>query len=256
VSSVATHTVLYTRPEPTPVFERMLRESGCAVHRVPLIRIAAPETWDALDAALARLERYAGVLLTSRQSVRWFLRGVDARGIDRTALPPLHAVGEKTAAEAEALGLAVRDLPSASYGATLAAELPDVEGKLFLQPCSDIARSEIVDTMRQRGGDVDQVVVYRTLPASDEALRELQELDRTGFDAVAFYSPSAVRQFAAALEGWRQNDTAIAVIGDTTADAAREHGLRVDVIAREQTAESLAKEITDYLKGNGERAAR
>lgn len=249
MNASAAHTVLYTRPEPTPEFERMLREGGCTVHRVPLIRIAAPETWDALDTALAKLDRYAGVLLTSRQSVRWFLRGADARGIDRAALPPLHAVGEKTAAEAEALGLAVRELPSSSYGATLAAELPDVEGKLFLQPCSDIARSEIVDTMRERGGDVEQVVVYRTLPASDEAMRELKELNRRGFDAVAFFSPSAVRQFAAALEGWRQNETAVAVIGDTTADAVREHGLRVDIIAREQTAESLATGIIDYLNG-------
>lgn len=243
----AAYRVLYTRPEPTPVFERMLREGGCAVHRVPLIRIAAPESWDALDASLARLDSYAGVLLTSRQSVRWFLRGVDARGIDRAMLPPLHAVGTKTAEEAIALGLTVQELPSASYGSTLAAELPDVEGKLFLQPCTDIARTEIVDTMRERGGDVEQVVVYRTLPASDEAMRELQELNRRGFDAVAFFSPSAVRQFATALEGWRQSDTAVAVIGDTTADTAREHGLRVDIVAREQTAESLANGILEPL---------
>ncbi|MBN1448656.1 MAG: uroporphyrinogen-III synthase [Bacteroidetes bacterium] len=240
--------VLSTRPERTPAFESILEQAGCAVVHIPLIRIEAPESWDALDTALDRLDRYAGVLLTSLQAVRWFVRRLEERGIDRNALPPLHAIGEKTAAEAAERGLEVQELPSSAYGATLAAELPDVEGRLFLQPTSDIAREEVVDGIRARGGDVEQVQAYRTLPASGDALRDLRKLHHRGIGCVAFFSPSAVRQFIAALPELRQDATAVAVIGRTTAAEAEEHHLRVDVIAREQSAESLATGIVEWMR--------
>jgi uroporphyrinogen III methyltransferase/synthase len=240
--------VLSTRPERTPAFETILEQTGCEVVHIPLIRIEAPESWEALDTALARLDRYAGVLLTSLQAVRWFVRRLEERGIDRALLPPLHAVGAKTAAEAAAHGLEVEEIPSSAYGATLAAELPKVEGRLFLQPTSDIAREEVVDGIRARGGDVEQVQAYRTLPASEDALRDVRNLHHRGIGCVAFFSPSAVRQFAAALPEWRQDATALAVIGRTTAAEAESHGLRVDVIARDQSAESLAAGIVEWMR--------
>jgi uroporphyrinogen III methyltransferase/synthase len=244
MSRASTYRVLYTRPEVTPVFERILDEAGIAVRRIPLIRIAAPESWDALDRALADLGAYDGVILTSIQAVRWFAGRLIDCGIEEYSLPPLHAVGMKTAEAAHEVGLQVEVLPSAAYGATLAAEMSDVAGKRYLQPTSDIARDELVEVLRARGGTVEQVAAYRTLPPLEEHQQQLRALAaEVGFDCVAFFSPSAVRHFSEALPGWQQRGTAVAVIGGTTAAEATRHGLRVDIIAPEQTAEALADVI-------------
>ncbi|MDT8322710.1 MAG: uroporphyrinogen-III synthase [Bacteroidota bacterium] len=243
MSSQAAYRVLYTRPEPAHAFEARLRSAGCALLRIPLIRIAAPASWDALDAALARLASYDGIILTSVQAARWFSGRLIDCGIEEPSLPPVHVVGPKTAAAAKDIGLAVEQLPSASYGATLAAEMKDVEGKRYLQPTSDIARDELVRVLAERGARVEQVAAYRTLPATDDEIRRLRVAAEEGFDCVAFFSPSAVRQFRAALTDWQQGATRVAVIGDTTADEAERTGLRVDIIAAEQTAESLAESI-------------
>lgn len=235
--------VLYTRPEPTPVFEARLRTAGCELMRIPLIRIAAPASWDALDAALSRISDYDGVLLTSAQAVRWFTGRLVDCGIEHRSLPPVHAVGPKTAAAAKDTGLAVEQLPSTFYGATMAAEMKNVEGKRYLQPTSDIARDELVHVLAERGARVEQVAAYRTLPASDDDIRRLRIAADEGFDCVAFFSPSSVRHFRDVLPGWEQDTTYVAVIGATTAAEVERTGLRVNIVAAEQTAESLADGI-------------
>ena len=240
--------VLYTRPEATPAFEQILREAGMDVLRIPLIRIAEPESWQELDSALANISAYDGVILTSMQAVRWFAGRMRDRGVSMDQLPPVHVVGAKTAGAAEAEGFCVEELPSAWYGETLAKEMTEVTGKRYLQPTSDIARDELVQVIRSRGGEVDQVTAYRTLPAEDAELARLRKEMKTGIDCVAFFSPSAVRQFVAALSGWQQRDTLLAAIGTTTAEAIAGAGFTAGVVAEEQSAEELARAIVRAVR--------
>jgi uroporphyrinogen-III synthase len=70
------------------------------------------------------------------------------------------------------------------------------------------------------------------------------------FDVLTFASPSAAANFAALcgpddLAGVRRR-AKIAVIGPTTADAVRNAGLPVDIIAGEATAAALVRGIEEY----------
>ena len=243
MSAERAYRVLYTRPEATPGFEQVLHEDGIDVLRIPLIRIAPPESWQELDSALAKIGSYDGVILTSIQAVRWFAGRMKERSIAADTLPAVHVVGAKTAVAAEAEGLQIEELPSAWYGETLAKEIREVEGKRFLQPTSDIARDELVQVIRERGGEVEQIAAYRTLPAEAGDLTKLRDAMDTGIECVAFFSPSAVRQFAAALPDWQQRDTLFAAIGTTTAEEIVNAGFTAGVVAEEQSAEALARAI-------------
>lgn len=241
--------VLYTRPEASPAFEQILREAGLEILRIPLIRIAPPETWDALDSALANISAYNGVILTSIQAVRWFAGRMKECTVAPEQLPPVYAVGAKTAGAAETEGFRVEPLPSVSYGKILAEEMAAVKGRRFLQPTSDIARDELVQVIRSRGGVVDQIVAYRTLPAEDVEYEQLRKEMASGVDCVAFFSPSAVLHFAEALPGWRQGDTLLAAIGTTTAEVIVNAGHVAGVIAEVQSAEALARAIAGAAGG-------
>ncbi|MBR9978109.1 MAG: uroporphyrinogen-III synthase, partial [Bacteroidetes bacterium] len=129
-------------------------------------------------------------------------------------------------------------------------ELPDVRDRRFLQPCSDIAREEVADGIRARGGEIQQLVVYRTLPPDDENARRLAEhTDLQTYDCVAFFSPSAVRHYAELLPETQRHTAIVAVIGDTTGAEAATHDLRVRIIPREQHAAALADAIVAWHQG-------
>ena len=66
------------------------------------------------------------------------------------------------------------------------------------------------------------------------------------YDCVAFFSPSAVRHYAAVLGESERPPAVVAVIGDTTAAEAEARGLRVDIVPPAQTAEALAEAIAAW----------
>jgi len=89
------------------------------------------------------------------------------------------------------------------------------------------------------------VPVYRTVPAvpTDEQRAEVQ-----GADIVTFTSASTVEQWMAAF-GADLIPPVVACIGPVTADTARQHGLRVDVVADVHTVPGLVDAITAHVAG-------
>jgi uroporphyrinogen-III synthase len=249
------NTVLNTRPEPGE-FETALAAHGLGCIHLPMIRIAEPESWDALDTALDRMGQWDGVLLTSGNAVRYLLRRMEERMLDITDLPPVHLIGQKTAAVARRAGLLPASISESAYGGAMAADLPDVAGRHFFQPCSDIARDEVLTGVLDRGGQVLQVPAYRILGPEDEIVSRLRALHtENGYNWAAFFSPSAVRHFIAALPAFLTDPRPVAVIGETTADAASALGVHVDLVAHEQSAEALADALAERAARSAERRA-
>jgi uroporphyrinogen-III synthase len=241
------HTVINTRPEAGD-FDTALECLGLRSIHLPMICIADPESWEILNRALDRPGQWDGVVLTSSIAVRCFLRRVQERNIDVTDLPPVHVIGMKTAAAAVRGGLRTASVSVSAYATELAAGLPDVAGSRFLQPCSDIAREEIIHGILDRGGTIVQAPVYRILPPAPDVIYRLRALHDAGdYDCVAFFSPSAARHFVSALPEFMQRPRLVAAIGETTADALRAVDLQVDMIADTQSAESMAECIARRL---------
>lgn len=241
------HSVLDTRPQSSAAFAEILRDAGIDTLHIPLIRIEATGMTAEVAAALDRISSFDGVLLTSMNAVRQFAALLREIGIDAAAIPPVHVVGTKTAEIAREEGFAPQAPPTSFYGATLAAELPDVQGRRFLQPCADIAREEVADGIRARDGEIEQLVVYRTLgPTAADAARLAESAQHGAYDGVAFFSPSAVRHYTTLLPEAERPATVIAVIGDTTAAEAGARGLHVDIVPPAQTAEALAEAIARW----------
>jgi uroporphyrinogen III methyltransferase/synthase len=95
---------------------------------------------------------------------------------------------------------------------------------------------------------VDDVTAYRTVRAAPPPA-EIREAIKTGqFDAVVFTSSSTVRNLVG-IAGKPHATTVVACIGPATAKTAEEHGLRVDVLASEPTAEALVDALAEYGSG-------
>jgi len=221
-----------------PELARALAAEGATASEVPAIAVSPPDDPGPLDRALGALAAYDWLVFTSANAVEACRARLEALGL---ALPPDVRIASVGPATTRALGAAwpgarVRIEPAEdARGAALVEAFAetDLAGRRVLLPVSDRAADVVERGLSARGARVDRVVAYRT------AAGRGADLDRAlaaGPDAVVLASPSAVEAFLAAT-GDRGRALAAAVIGPTTAEAARRHG-----IARLETAPSATVE--------------
>ncbi len=232
---------------------RLLEEKGATVIELPAIEIRPPADTEPLDRALHSLESYDWLVFTSANAVSAVLGRLTVLGL----WPRLTARGPKLASVGAATTAALRSAfpadpialePQRDWSAAALAVAfgrERVEGAHVLLPASSRAREDLPRELRARGAQVEVVTAYETVEPPELRVRVSALLD-AGFDLVAFASPSAVEAFAAAAEG-RARGLAAAVIGPTTADAARAAGLAVRAVAAPSTTEGLVAAVEAAL---------
>ena len=130
------------------------------------------------------------------------------------------------------------------------AELSDRDwtGVPVLLPGADIGRDALAQGLGDRGAQVERITAYRTITPPDSA-NQARKLLESGVDVITFTSSSTVRNLLNILGGDKQllESALIACIGPVTAGAARELGLRVDLVAAEHTVEGLVDTLVNHF---------
>jgi uroporphyrinogen III methyltransferase/synthase len=197
--------------------------------------------------------RYEWVGFTSVNAVRAIREKFDEFGLDARSFAGLRvaAVGGVTAQALRDWGIAPDLVPSGEQSARgLLEEWPDFDrdldpiNRVFL-PRADIATDTLVAGLQEMGWEVDDVTAYRTVRAAPPAAPVRDAIKNGSFDAVLFTSSSTVRNLVG-IAGKPHPSTVVACIGPATAKTAEEHGLRVDVLAPEPTAEALVDALADH----------
>lgn len=255
--------ILVTRAEhQSTAFTRLLHEHGARTEAVALIEIAAPDSWQPLDHALAQLERYQYIILTSVNAVDMVhhrLQQLGREDVLTTASPALRGapvwvcVGPKTAQALQKLGRQP-DLQPGEYRAEAIIDLllqRGIAGQRILYPRAQLARPLMPQQLRDAGALVDDPIAYHTLPARDAADKIKQLLHEQAVDVVTFTSSSTVENFVVALGADAARLTGnlvVASIGPLTSATARRLGLQVTLEAQDYTLEGLLAALVAYYK--------
>lgn len=118
----------------------------------------------------------------------------------------------------------------------------------FLIPCSDSHNKELPNLFESMKAVYKEAVMYRTLPAEMK-----DQVDVNAFDLIVFFSPQGIRSLFYNWSDFVQGDIQIGVFGSTTAQAAAEAGLVVNIPAPTATAPSMAMAIDQYLAKTNKR---
>ncbi len=239
-----------------------LSEHGATAEVVPTISVEPPRTPQQMEKAVKGLVtgRYEWIGFTSVNAVRAVREKFTEYGLDARAFSGLKvaAVGGVTADALREWGIEPDLLPAKEQSAAglLDAWPPyddvlDPIDRVFL-PRADIATDTLVAGLVENGWEVDDVTAYRTVRAAPPAAPVRDAIKTGAFDAVVFTSSSTVRNLVG-IAGKPHPSTVVACIGPATAKTAEEHGLRVDVLAAEPSADSLVEALAAY--GQGLRAA-
>ena len=235
-----------------------LGDLGATSVVVPTISVEPPRTPHQMEKAVRGLVtgRYEWVGFTSVNAVRAVRERFEEYGLDARAFAGLKvaAVGGVTAQALREWGIVPDLVPTGEQSALgLLEEWPPFDEVLdpinrVLLPRADIATDTLVAGLQAGGWEVDDVTAYRTVRAAPPAAEVRDAIKSGQFDAVVFTSSSTVRNLVG-IAGKPHPSTVVACIGPATAKTAEEHGLSVDVLAPEPTAEALVGALAEYGRG-------
>lgn len=113
----------------------------------------------------------------------------------------------------------------------------------YLVPLSDVHNDTLKDLLDSKKLTHKECVMYRTV--SNDFTQE--EIDTFDYDMLVFFSPSGVDSLKKNFPNFEQGEIAIATFGPTTAKAAKEAGLRIDIEAPTEKYPSMTGAILHYL---------
>jgi uroporphyrinogen III methyltransferase / synthase len=237
--------VLITRAgEQSSAFARDLLARGALPILAPAIAIEPPDDPLAAASALDSLASFAWLVFTSQNGVDAFFAELARRGADARALGSLKvaAIGERTAERLRAHGVRADLVPGEFVGEAVARAIVErsAAGDRALVFRAQEAREALVATLEAAGRQPTIVAAYKTVVPRDATFGDTAR----AADVLTFTSASTVRGFAALLGGDAAaascaRGKCVACIGPITAQAARETGLTVDVVAERYTTAGL-----------------
>ena len=222
-----------------------------AVVEHPLITFRAPRDWAPLDHALDQLSSYQAIAVTSPRAAAALADRIAERGI-RAGVggwPPLWAGGATTAAALSSiLGPAripnQQDLARNGAAGALAIALLDagIAGPVLF-PCGNNRRDELPEGLRREGVQVDEVVCYESVLASESSARA----SAACATMMVVASPGVAHLLAHACASGSRPD--LIAVGPTTSAAAHTAGWDPAVVAELPTVDAVAVAIRMVLAG-------
>jgi uroporphyrinogen-III synthase len=244
--SLAGLRILLTRPEGEGADEwaAAFERTGAVPIAYPTVSILPPESWQAVDEAIARLDTYDWMIFTSQTAVGFFASRLPSGRFHSDFHARIVAVGKSTAQSIQRQGGNIALVPADNRQEGLAEALRALPaGTRVLLPLAAGGRTLLAESLQVRGCNVDVVTMYRTEPKLD--LSPPPE-----FDVAVFASPSALRAFIQGLGPSALAGKTIAVIGMTTAKEAETGGFRV-VVAESPGVDALILAISQSRPNQG-----
>lgn len=238
--------ILVTQPEPKDdksPYRHLAREYNLTIDFRPFIEIQ-PLSLNEFRKQKINITDHTAVIFTSRNAVDYFFKLCSESRIEMPPEMKYFCISDQTAYYLQNY-ITVRKR-KVFKGEKTAADLIEVikkhKDEKFLFPCSDIRKDEIPRFMAKEGYNFTEAVIYKTV-ASD-----LSDLADVNYDVIVFFSPSGITSLFTNFPDFKQNKTRIAVFGPTTAKAAEDADLIIDIQAPMPNALSMTDALELYVK--------
>ncbi len=113
----------------------------------------------------------------------------------------------------------------------------------YLVPMSDVHNDSVTNMLDAKKLQHRECVMYRTV-SNDFTPEEVKTFD---YDMLVFFSPSGIESLTKNFPNFNQGEITIATFGPTTAKAAKDAGLRVDLEAPTEKYPSMTGALNHYL---------
>ena len=238
-------TILVSQPEPkmeNSPYARLIDKEKVKVDFRPFIHV------EGVDAKSVRqqkidLSQFTAVILTSRNAVDHYFRLAEEM---RFKVPD----SMKYFCQSEAVAYYLQKYVvyrkrkiyvGKMYFADLLPLFKKYKEEKYLLPSSDVLKPTVPETLDQLQLDWKRGVFYKTV------ISDLSDLSDVLYDVLVFFSPSGIESLLKNFPEFKQNNTRIAVFGNSTIKAATDAGLRIDIKAPTPETPSMTMALQKYI---------
>jgi len=238
-------TILVSQPEPkvenSPYFE-LEEKQKVKIDFIPFIHVEGVSSKEVRQQKVD-LTNYTAIILTSRNAVDHFFRIAEEL---RHKVPDSLKYFCLSEAVAYYLQKYVVYRKRKIYvGKRTFADLSPIikkyKSEKFLLPSSDMLKPDIPKRLNKLGVEWKEATFYKTVVSDLSGLRDVT------YDILVFFSPSGIKSLFENFPDFEQKNTRIAVFGNTTIKAAKEHGLTVNIKAPTPDTPSMTLALQKYI---------
>lgn len=239
-------TILVSQPEPkvenSPYFD-LSEKQKVKIDFRPFIHVEGVSGRE-VRSQKVDLNNYTAVVLTSRNSVDHFFRIAEELRFKVPDTMKYFCLSEAVAfyLQKYVVYRKRKIYVGKRTFSDLAPIIKKYKGEKFLLPSSDKLKPEIPQIMDDLKVDWKEATFYRTV------ISDLSDLRDVYYDILVFFSPSGIESLFENFPDFKQNDTRIAVFGNTTVKAAEDMGLRVDIQAPTPETPSMTMALEKYIQ--------
>ena len=238
-------TILVSQPEPiieNSPYNQLIEKRKVAIDFRPFIHVEGVAAREVRKQKID-LSTFTAIILTSRNAVDHFFRLAEEM---RYPIPNTLKYFCQSEAVAYYLQKYVVYRKRKVYvGTRTFTDLVEIMNKYkeekYLLPCTDVLKPAVPTALDKLGVNWTKGVFYNTV------ISDLSYLRNVYYDILVFFSPSGIESLFHNFPDFKQNDTRIAVFGNSTVKAAEKAELRVDILAPTPTNPSMTKALDDYI---------
>ena len=228
--------------ESSPYLE-MAKKEKIKIDFRPFIHVEGVEAKE-LRAQKIDLTQYTGIIFTSKNAVDHYFRLAEEMRF--TVPDSMRYICQSEAIANYLQKHIVYRKRKISFGEKTFADLLPLFKKFpsekYLLPAADVLSPDVVKVLDSAPIEWTRATMYRTVCS------DLTDINVKEYDMLVFFSPQGIRSLGKNFENFKQDTTKIAVFGTTTEQAAKEAGLRVDVMAPSKETPSMTMAIEKYIR--------
>jgi len=124
----------------------------------------------------------------------------------------------------------------------LAPALKKHKKEKFLLPCSNLGAKQVSAFLEDHGFDWQDAMMYKTVSS------DLSDLSDVTYDVLVFFSPLGIKSLYENFPDFKQNDTRLAVFGNSTSKEVESKGLKIDIKVPSPGVTSMTMALDQYLQ--------
>lgn len=238
--------ILISQPNPTIENSPYLQLKSKRKVKIDFIPFIHVEGMTAREVRFQKIDlsKFSAIILTSRNSIDHFFRVAE-----EMRFPIPNALKYFCLSEAVAFYLqkyvVYRKRKIYVGGRTfedLSIQIAKYSEENYLIPSADVLSPAIPKKLDELGVNWVQGTFYKTV------ISDLSKLKNVYYDILVFFSPSGIESLFSNFPDFQQNNTRIAVYGNSTVKAAKEAGLRIDISVPTPKIPSMSKALDIYIE--------
>lgn len=239
-------TILVSQPKPderSPYYE-LEKKYGLTIDWRPFIHVEAVSAKE-FRKSKVKMEEFTSVIFTSKNSIDHFFRLCDEMRVRMSPDTKYFCLTEAVANYLQKfiiyrkrkVFVGVRDIVDLKPYLT-----KHKDKEKFLLPCSNLGSPEVSSYLDEHNFNWKDALMYQTVSS------DLSDLSDVTYDVLVFFSPLGIKSLFDNFPDFKQNDTRIAVFGNSTGKAVEDADLMVNIKAPTPEAPSMTRALELYLQ--------